>query len=85
MQQYLKREGLNFHWTHNPDIKGAVIERFKKSFKIMFKYFTKNNTYRYLDVIDKLLTGYNTSIHSTIGMAPSKVSPSNIYCLAKNE
>jgi transposase InsO family protein len=80
VQLYLKRQGVNFHTTHNPDIKGAVIERFNKSLKIrMFKYFTKNNTYRYLDVIDKLLTGYNTSIHSTIVMPPSKFNPSNIY------
>jgi hypothetical protein len=28
VQQYLKRQGVNFHMTHNPDIKGAVIERF---------------------------------------------------------
>jgi hypothetical protein len=45
----------------------------------MIKYFTKTNTYRYLDVLDKLLTGYNTSIHSTMRMPPSKVNPSNIY------
>jgi len=25
VQQYLKRQGVNFHTTHNPDIKGAVI------------------------------------------------------------
>ena len=86
LQKYLKRQEVNFHTTHNSDIKGAVIERFNKSLKTrMFKYFTKNNTYSYLDVIDKLLTGYNTSIHSTIGMPPRKVNPSNIYCLAKNE
>jgi len=45
----------------------------------MFKYFTKNNTYIYLDVIDKLLTGYNISIHSTIRMPPSKFNTSHIY------
>jgi len=44
----------------------------------MYKYFTKNNTYRYLDVINNLLASYN-SVHSTIAMPPSKVSPSNIY------
>jgi transposase InsO family protein len=76
----VKHQGVNFHTTHNSGIKGAVIERFNKSLKTrMFTYFTKNNTYRYLDVIDKLLTGYNTSIHSTIVMSPSKVNPSNIY------
>ena len=80
VQQYLKRQGVNFHTTHNPDIKGAVIERSNKSLKtLMFKYFTKNNIYCYLDVIDKLLTGYNSSVHSTIGMPPTKVNPSNIF------
>ena len=41
VQQYLKRQGVSFHTTHNPDIKGAVIERFNKSLKSrMYKYFT---------------------------------------------
>ena len=80
VQQYLKRQGVSFHTTHNPDIKGAIIERFNRTLKTrMFKYFTKNNTYRYLNVINNLLVGYNNSVHSTIGMAPSKVNPSNIY------
>ena len=58
VQQYLKRQEASFHTTHNSDIKGAVIERFNKSLKTrMYNYFTKNNTYRYLDVINKLLTG----------------------------
>jgi len=66
--------------THNPEMKGAVIERFNKSLKTrMYKYFTKYNTYRYLDVINKLLRGYNNFVYSTIGMPPSKVNPSNIY------
>ena len=28
VQQYLKLQGVNIHTTHNPDIKGAVIERY---------------------------------------------------------
>jgi len=57
VQQYLKRQGVNFYTTHNPDIKGAVIEHINKALKTrMFKYFTKNNTHRYLNVIEKLLT-----------------------------
>jgi len=80
VQQYLKRQGVIFHTTHNPDIKGAIFERFQKSLKTkMFKYFTKNNTHNYLDTINKLLIGYNISVHSTIGMPASKVTPSNVY------
>jgi len=71
---------VSFYTTHNPDIKGAIIERFNRILKTrMYKYFTKNDTYRYLNVINNLLVGYNNSVHSTIGMAPSKVNPSNIY------
>ena len=33
VEQYLKRQGVNFHTTHNPDIKGAIIQRFNKSLK----------------------------------------------------
>jgi hypothetical protein len=79
VQQYLERQGVDFHTTHNRDIKGAVIERFNRTLKTkMYKYVTKNNTYRYLDVINNLAS-YNNSVHSTIAMPPSKVSPSNIY------
>jgi len=77
--QYLKRQGVDFHTTHNPDIKGLTIERFNRTLKTkMYQYFTKNKTYRYLDVINNFLASYN-SVHSTIGMPPSKVYPSNIY------
>jgi len=37
-----------------------------------------------LDVINNLLTSYNNSVHSSIAMAPSKVSPSNIYSVWQN-
>jgi len=45
----------------------------------MYKYFTKYNTYRYVDVINKLLTGYNNAVRFTIGTPPSKVNSSDIY------
>jgi hypothetical protein len=82
VQRYLKQQGVQFHTTHNPDIKGAVIERFNRTLKSkMYRYFTRKNTYRYLDVIHHLLASYNKSHHSTIGMAPGKVNPSNIYAV----
>ena len=33
VQQYLKHKVLNFHTIHNPDIKGAIIERFNRTLK----------------------------------------------------
>ena len=36
-----------------------------------------------MDAINKLLTGYNNTVHSTIGMPSSKVNPSNNYSVWK--
>jgi len=45
VQQFLKGQGVNFHTTHNPDIKGAVTVCFNTSLKTrMFKYFSKKKT-----------------------------------------
>ena len=54
VQKSLKGQGINIHTTHNRDIQGAVIDCFNKSLKKrLYKHFTKNNTYSYLDVINK--------------------------------
>ena len=49
----------------------------------MFKYFTKNNTYRYSEVLHKLVASNNNSIHSTIGIQPCKVNSPKIYSIWK--
>jgi hypothetical protein len=36
----------------------------------MFKYFTANNTYRYIDVIQEMIDKYNNSKHRSIKMTP---------------
>ena len=50
--------------TENED-KSCVIERFNRTIKEkMFKYFSANNTRKYVDVLDLLVNQYNNSIHS---------------------
>jgi len=84
VRRYLKSQDVNFHTTHNPDIKGAVIEGFNRTLKTkMFKHFTKNNTYRYSDVLRKLVASYNNSVHSTICIQPCKLNSSNIFSIWK--
>ena len=59
----------------NTDTKFAIVERFNRTLKSKLnKRFTRNNTYRYVDVSDKLVAGYNESVHLSTGMAPSLVS-----------
>ena len=42
---------------------------------------TYRNTYRYIDVLPKSVKSYNDTIHSATGMAPSKVTDSDILAI----
>ena len=58
--------------------KAAVVERFNKTLKtMMWKYFYKNNTNKWLDVLNDFVKNYNTTKHRTIGMKPIEVNEEN--------
>ena len=44
---------------------------------LIWRYFTHNNTYRYVDVLQELVSGYNASPHKGVGMALIEVNDSN--------
>jgi hypothetical protein len=76
-QAYLNTKGISF-FTTNSDFKAAVVERFNRTLKShMWRYFTKNNTRRYMEVLPSLMKAYNSSIHRSIGMPPSEVTLAN--------
>ena len=55
------------------DKKAAVVERLNRTLKSkMWKYFTAKETDKWIDVLPKLVSGYNNAFHSTIGMSPLK-------------
>jgi hypothetical protein len=43
----------------------------------MYRYFTQENTYTYVDVLDELVESYNNTYHRTIKMAPNEVNDKN--------
>ena len=55
--------------------KAVVTERFYRTLKNkMYKYFTANDTYKYVDVLPELIYEYNNHKHSTIKMTPTEAS-----------
>ena len=73
-QSMLDKNDINMYHTFNEG-KAVVIERFNRSLKrIMWKYFTANNTYIYADNLSKMLEQYNNKKHSSIKMTPKKAS-----------
>ena len=60
------------------DTKASLIERFNRTIKgKMGKHFTKTKSYKYIDVLQDLVSSYNNSKHRTIGMAPINVTKEN--------
>jgi len=47
------------------------------------KYLTYKNIFRYIDVLPKFVRAYNDKVHSTTGMAPSRVTDSDVLALWK--
>ena len=73
-QQFLQRNDVFYFHTWN-ETKASVVERFNRTFKgRMYKYFTAQNTRRYIDVVQALVTGYNKAYHRSIGRAPTQVT-----------
>lgn len=76
-QKFLKSEEISF-FTTKSEMKASIIERFNRTIKErMWRFFTKNNTHRYIDVLQDLMHNYNTSYHRTIGTEPINVTVKN--------
>jgi len=68
----------------NPDVKCAVVERAQRTIRDrLYKYLTYKNTLRYIDVLPKFAQAYNDTVHSTTGMAPSRVTDSDVLAIWK--
>ena len=63
---------VELYSTENEE-KSCVIERFNRIIKKkMFKYFSANNTRKFIDVLDLLVDQYNNAFHSSINTTPKK-------------
>ena len=65
---------LDIYSTENEE-KSSIVERWIRTMKEkMWKYFTDNNTYRYIDILPDLVKDYNNTVHTSIKMTPIEAS-----------
>jgi hypothetical protein len=77
-QKLLSDHAIKHYTSENDDIKCAVVERWHRTILAkLYRYFTYNNTTRYVEVIHDLVKSYNDTTHSTIKVAPSAVNEHN--------
>ena len=79
VQKVLTTYGINHYYLKTKTKwKTAMAERVIRTLKSRLqKYFYKNKTKNWIDVLQQVVTNYNNTPHRTIGMAPSKVTFQN--------
>ncbi|XP_061173692.1 uncharacterized protein LOC133182861 [Saccostrea echinata] len=78
VKAFLKKEGVHVIYTQN-ETKANYAERVIRTMKnLMYRYFLKNRTYRYVEVLQDLVTSYNQRPHRSLGeQAPVTVTKEN--------
>lgn len=74
LQNLLKKDNIQLYSTENEE-KSSVVERWNRTIKqMMWKYFTANNTDKYLDILPALVKKYNNTKHRSIKCTPVEAS-----------
>jgi hypothetical protein len=75
VQKVLKKHDINHYSTYSV-LKASIVERFNRTLKEkMWKMFTLNGSYKWIDALPRLVSDYNARKHRTIGMRPADVTP----------
>ena len=78
VQALLQSYGIQHFSTHKAETKANIVERFNRTLKTrMWRYFTKHQTWRYIDILQDLVRSYDNTPYRSIGMAPLRVNAKN--------
>ena len=79
----MKKYNINLFSTYS-NIKASIVERFNRTLKEkMWKKFTSQGNYKWVEILPSLVKSYNDSFHRTIGMKPNEVNHQNSERLRK--
>ena len=77
VKRLLEKYNIELFSVKSPK-KCALVERLNRTLKTkMWKYFTSRNTYKWLDVLPKVVHAYNHAKHRVIKMRPADVNKEN--------
>ena len=74
-QDYCSKNEIEMYFVKNDSHKLGIINRFHRTIKDkLTKYFSANDTVRWIDAIDDIIYNYNHSVNRGIGIEPYKVN-----------
>lgn len=73
------------HYSTFSNLKASVVERVNRTIKnAMWKQFSLQGSYKWLDILSTIVDKYNNTVHSTIKMKPKDVHGKNSSSLLKS-
>ena len=76
-KKYLTENNIHSFST-SQDTKAAIVERFIRTIQNrIYRFLSAENTLRYIDALQDIVTSYNNTRHRTIGISPSDVNERN--------
>lgn len=82
-KQLMKKYKINHYSTYST-LKASIVERFNRTIKgMMWKKFSLQGTFNWINIYQTLIAKYNSKKHRTIGVAPIEVNSQNEGLIAK--
>lgn len=79
VRRVMQRYRVKHYYTESASFHCAIVERSIRTIKSrLYKYFTQRQTFRWIDVIERVVSAYNSTWHRSIGMAPNQVTQANV-------
>lgn len=76
-KKLMQKYNIN-HYSTFSHLKASMAERLIRTLKEkLFKYFSLNGTYKWIDILPKIVENYNTQKHSKTKMRPADVNKKN--------
>lgn len=74
VKAFFKKQNIHFYVSRN-ETKAAIVERSQRTLKgYLYRYFHRRATYKWIDILQDLVTSYNNRVHRSIGVAPINVT-----------
>ena len=77
-QSLLSKYHIAFYTSKDATIKASIVERFNRTLMTrVHKFLTKENSSRYIHVLQDIIKNYNNTRHNSTGLAPNQIDHHN--------
>ena len=78
VQKVLEENGVKHFSSEDNTIKASMVERFNRTLRgKIHRHITYTRSGRFIDVLDRMVESYNSTVHGATGVAPKNVDKTN--------